>query len=821
MAAKFGEFNLETGNWNSYCERLDMHFVANNVAEEKKLPTLISIIGESGYELMVNVCSPIKPHKKNYEEVVKLMTEHLQPKPSILAARYIFRQRMQRLGESVTQYVSELKRLSRPCDFKDTLNENLRDQFVCGIRSETIRQRLFAEENLDWTNATKLANIIESAARDASVVFSEETDNRDAGSRSTLARSSIGVGPGAPGDVYRVTGEMDRMRIAECTACGETGHRWSECRYRNFDCSRCRKIGHLRRVCPLGKQISAGRGSGRAGWSSSPRGRGRGRGRERAGAGARGGARAHYVHEEDDSRDSQDAEQQDEEPMYLMSLGNYKPVSIPIKVQNQIIKMEVDTGSALSCISELVYRKMFPKCVLKACNLTLRFYNGMRAKPLGVIEVNVTYNKINKILDLYVIENGTTNLLGRQWLAELNITIPRFSVTNDGSCNKIDSLDTDSILKDMFCRYKEVFNEELGQFTGGRARLRVCEGAKPVFCRARPLPYALRERVDAELDAMLRAGVIEPVDHSDWATPLVIVNKPDGSLRLCADYKVTLNRALLVDKFPVPKIEDLFSKISGSRYFSKLDLAQAYNQIILDNESTKLTVINTHRGLFKYNRLVYGLASSPGIFQRFMNELLKDIPNVSFFLDDILISTSSLSDNVKTLNVVLEVLQNNGLKIKRQKCNFFANEVKYLGFVIDKEGIKVDPDKVKPILTMTPPTNVSELRSFIGMINFYGKFIENLSEHLAPLYCLLRKHSRWVWGQSQQRAFNKVKELLKGAHVLAYYDVAKPVVLTCDAGPRGLGAVLAQRDAAGRERVIAYASRALAPGIRFIFLASQ
>ncbi|XP_037974858.2 uncharacterized protein K02A2.6-like isoform X1 [Plutella xylostella] len=309
---------------------------------------------------------------------------------------------------------------------------------------------------------------------------------------------------------------------------------------------------------------------------------------------------------------------------------------------------------------------------------------------------------------------------------------------------------------------------------------------------------------------MLASGVIEPVESSDWATPLVIANKPDGSLRICADYKVTLNPYLAVDKYPVPKIEDLFTNLNGSSLYSRIDLSQAYNQVEL-NDPQKYTVINTHRGLFKYNRLVYGLASSPGIFQRLMINLFKDIPNVVIFLDDILIASSTLESHIETLYKVLDRIRDYGLKIKKQKCVFFTNEIKFLGYIIDKNGIRVDPEKVRSILEMRAPKDLYELRSFLGMVNFYGKFIKNLSFILAPLYELLKKNNSWIWGRKQTEAFVTIKNLLSSTGVLAHYDPSQEAVVTCDASAHGLGVVLAQRDAAGAERAVIYVSRALTP----------
>ncbi|XP_063390024.1 uncharacterized protein K02A2.6-like [Cydia fagiglandana] len=358
-------------------------------------------------------------------------------------------------------------------------------------------------------------------------------------------------------------------------------------------------------------------------------------------------------------------------------------------------------------------------------------------------------------------------------------------------------------------RHESLFDGTLGRYNGPPVRLSVREGAEPIFCRARPLPYAMRARVDAELDAMLRAGVIEPVDRSDWATPLVIASKADGDIRICADYKVTLNRVLQVDRYPVPKLDDLFSGLSNNKYFTKLDLSQAYNQLVLDEDSRAYTVINTHRGLFKYNRLVFGLASSPGIFQKFMVNLLRDIPDVVVFFDDILIKSRDLDSHVKAIKQVFTILQASGLKLKKKKCDFLSRQVEYLGFIVDENGVRVNPDKIKPIVNMPHPTNTTELKSFLGMVNFYGKFVKNLSGYLGPLYELLKKGRHFTWGKIQNDAFEYVKKLLCSTEVLAHYDMTRTTVVTCDASARGLGAILAQRLPGGEERVVAYASRAL------------
>lgn len=774
------EFDLVLGNWSTYVERLRMHFVVNEVKESLRLPMLISAMGDAAYELMVTLCSPEKPDELGFDKVVKIVQEHLQPIPSIVAERYKFRQCRQLAGQSISVYVAELKRLARTCQFTESLDDNLRDQLVCGLNKDYIRQRLFTEQELKFNNALAIAKALEAAEQNAAVV-----EGNAAGVR------NIGVIDG-----------VHTLSMTRCTACGSGGHQEPTCKFLYFTCHCCGKMGHLERVCPdKYNRASMGAAAVVPLRRGSRRGRQRERNRNASGRGGNSRANANWVLDDSDGTGNED-----EELVYQMSLRNYAPVSLPLSVEGQILMMEIDTGSALSCISKQTYEMYIGTLPLEQCRLSLRFYDGSKIKPLGYVKANVHYNKVNKILDLYVIDKGTTNLLGRQWLAELNIKIPQFSVNNVKSYN----VNRNDLVNFLINRYANLFDEKLGRFTGACAELRVRAGAEPVFCRARPLPYALRTRVDDELDAMLAEGVIEPVDCSDWATPLVVVRKADGGLRICADYKVTLNPVLSIDKYPVPKIEDLFANLSGSVYFTKLDLSQAYNQVVLSENSRKYTVINTHRGLFKYNRLVFGLASSPGIFQRLMTDVLKDIPDVMVFLDDILIVGKTIESNLATTERVLCRLHDCGLKIKRQKCVFLVEEVSYLGFIINKNGVRVDQDKIKPIVDMPCPCNVSELRSFLGMINFYSKFIANLSSLLSPLYMLLKKHQRWRWGEEQDRVFNEVKSCLIKAPILGHYDFngSLPLVLTCDASGRGVGAVLAQR-VHGREQTVAYASRAL------------
>ena len=222
-------------------------------------------------------------------------------------------------------------------------------------------------------------------------------------------------------------------------------------------------------------------------------------------------------------------------------------------------------------------------------------------------------------------------------------------------------------------KYADVFKDELGTLKLMKAQLQVQSQAIPKFCKPRPVPFALREALEKELSRLEQLGILQKVNHSDWAAPIVVVPKGDGCLRVCRDYKVTINPVLAVDKYPLPKPDDLMAQLAGGQKFSKLDLSQAYQQILLDENSRKFVTINTHLGLFQYTRVLFGVASAPALFQKTMDTLLQGIPNTQCYLDDILITGKSDAEHLQNLEEVLKRLQNNGLRVKPAKCRFMES----------------------------------------------------------------------------------------------------------------------------------------------------
>ena len=264
-----------------------------------------------------------------------------------------------------------------------------------------------------------------------------------------------------------------------------------------------------------------------------------------------------------------------------------------------------------------------------------------------------------------------------------------------------------------------------------------------------------------------------------------------------------------INQYPLPHTELLFAALNGGVQFNKLDLSEAYLQIPLEEQSKKYLVINTHKGLYHFTRLPYGTAAALSIFQQTMDQILPKLPGVVCYLDDILVTGKDTQEHFSNLEAVLRKLLEHHLHIKSTKCKFLQNSVEYLGQVVSTQGIDTSQTKVEAVLKMSPPTNQRSRRSFLGIVNHYGKFISFLADLSAPLNRLLRKDAPFHWSAECEDSFKRIKEVLTSTEVLAHFDPRVPLRLTCGASTIGIGAVLYHRYEDGTERPIAYASKTL------------
>lgn len=332
--------------------------------------------------------------------------------------------------------------------------------------------------------------------------------------------------------------------------------------------------------------------------------------------------------------------------------------------------------------------------------------------------------------------------------------------------------------------------------------------ADPIKQRFYPISPALQRHVYAELDDMLEKEIVES-STSPWSSPIVMVRKPDGQYRFCVDYR-KLNKVTERDAYPLPFISNTLDKLRDARYLSSLDIKSAYWQVPMSPECKAFTAFTVPgRGLFQFRRMPFGLHNAPATWQRLIDRVLSHMEQYVFvYLDDIVVVTQTFERHLEVLREVFFRLREAGLTVRRDKCHFCRPELKFLGYVVNASGLHCDPDKVAAILNIPSPTNVKEVRRFIGVTSWYRRFVANCSGLLAPISRLLRKGSRFKWTEECETAFKTIKERLASAPVMSCPDFERPFVIQTDASDFGLGAVLSQNFPEG-ERVVSFISRSL------------
>ena len=334
------------------------------------------------------------------------------------------------------------------------------------------------------------------------------------------------------------------------------------------------------------------------------------------------------------------------------------------------------------------------------------------------------------------------------------------------------------------------------------------EGA-PIRQPMRRQPIALQNTINSEVQKMLQQGVIQP-SFSPWSSPVVMVKKKDGSWRFCIDYR-KLNGATHRDAYPLPRVDTTLDSLAGSTLFTTLDLASGYWQVEVAQQDKEKTAFSTSKGHFEFNVMPFGLTNAPATFQRLMECTLAGLSGEQclIYLDDIIIFSSTFDEHLKRLVSVFDRLRAANLKLKAKKCYFARKQVIYLGHVISSKGIEPDKTKIAAVATYPTPQNSKEVKQFMGLSNYYRRFIPAYAQIAEPLHRLLKKNSKsFHWTAECEASFNTLKSKLTTSPVLAYPRFTDPFIVSTDASDKAIGGVLSQVQN-GHERVIAYWSRQL------------
>ena len=381
-------------------------------------------------------------------------------------------------------------------------------------------------------------------------------------------------------------------------------------------------------------------------------------------------------------------------------------------------------------------------------------------------------------------------------------------------------------LRELFVRYEGLFLKEgdmLGHTTTLRHRIMTMDDV-PVRQPFRRIPPQQWREVKDHLDDLLAKGIIEE-SNSSYASPIVVVKKKTGDIRMCVDFR-RLNAKIHRDSFPIPRIEESLDALQGATLFSTLDLASAYHQVEVELEDRPKTAFTTPMGLYQFVRMPFGLINAPATFSRLVSKVFREeiFQILLVYLDDIILYSNTVEEHIRRLEIIFSKLEAHGLKLKASKCVFFKEKIRFLGHIISSSGVATDPDKIVAVAQWQRPTTVKELRRFLGFTSYYRRFVPGFAKLAAPLHKLVggekgkrskkqrfsRDNSNDVinWTDVHQDSFDALKHHLTKAPVLAFPRFDLPFILEVDASTQGLGAILSQEQD-GVKRIIAYASRGL------------
>lgn len=569
MATLFGRvdaFDENSETWEHYTERLGHYFDANGIGDTtgddkaKRRAILLSVCGSKVYKLMCDLLAPAKPKEKSYQELVKLIQDHLAPKPSEIVQRFKFNNRFRNEGESVAEFVASLRNLAEHCEYRDTLDTMLRDRLVCGIRDEKIQRRLLVEKELTFQKAYEIATSMEITSKNMAVLQE---------SKETVAVHKVTFqADGTMDGKKRVDGRSMQSKPS-CFRCGGY-HSAQTCRFKELNCFYCKQKGHIADRCP-NRTRSQSRGERQG---SQPN-----RSNQR---GYPGLQRSGNLNQLEDVGDVYEEEARGDVYDQLFCVNSSKgknPYKVTVLINGVNVSMEIDTGASTTVVNEKTFHTLSHSgkvLKLNPVNTVLRTYTGEVIPVAGECELEVEYNGFKGHLPAVVISGEGPCLLGRNWLQQISL-----------NWSEVFNLTTmDKELNEILEAHSTVFQEGLGKVEGVQAKIYIDPSEKPRFFKARPVPYALRDKIETELDRLVKEGTVEPVEFSEWATPIVPIVKEDGTIRICGDYKQTINQAAKLDNYPIPKIEDLYATLGGGTEFTKLDLSQAYQQLELDSKTT-------------------------------------------------------------------------------------------------------------------------------------------------------------------------------------------------------------------------------------------
>ena len=412
---------------------------------------------------------------------------------------------------------------------------------------------------------------------------------------------------------------------------------------------------------------------------------------------------------------------------------------VRVKINNTPVKMILDTGASIDILDESTFHQVkAAKNIHLSRSTTKLFAYGSEQQLLGKFHATIeTKDRIAPVC-LHMVRGNSGSLLSYTTAADLNLIQIKLNAVKTGQS-------TPATTENLEAKYPKLF-DGIGKLKDREIKLHIDSNVPPVAQPARRIPFHLRKKVSETLRDLEDQGIIEKVAETStpWISPLVVIPKNDGTVRLCVDMRMP-NREIQRERHPSPTIDDLIHALNGATVFSKLDLRSGYHQLVLSEESRHITTFATHKGLRRYTRLNFGTSSASEIFQNAVNEQIRNIEGAVNISDDVIIYGNTQNDHDRALQAVCKRFQDMGLTLNKAKCELNKKEITFFGYVFSDKGISADPQKVHAIHNAPPPQSVKDIRSFLGMANYCAKFISQFSDISEPLRNFTKKNSVFRW----------------------------------------------------------------------------
>lgn len=764
-------FNFFESNWKNYAVAVGMSdWPAGE--NKKKVSFLLSIVGTDALKRYFNF-ELSDEQKETPETVLAAIKTKVVPVRNVIVDRMEFFSAVQVTTESIDEYVSRLKILGKPCRFGTLEQEMMVFKIVTSNKWASLKTKMLTMPDVNLSKAIDLCRMEEITARHSKQLSLEPLM------------------------------EVNKVTVQTCKFCGGR-HPFTRgtCPAFGKRCDKCGGKNHFQRVC---------RSAGLTGKPKSGR---------KVKQVTSSDANSYSVSEEDEEKEIWIQEEEEAVIAKIIdnsAKGGAVSAELLLRFGNVWKKVycELDTGARASIIGIDWLKKLSgeanPELSVTKCRL--RAFNGTSIEVLGKVEVSCRHQGKTYRVVLQVVNMNHPPLLSVAVCTTLGLV--KF-------CNTVHREPCEPASSQIMQKYREEARQIVRKFQDvfdgygkmdGAVTLEIDETVKPVIQSPRRIPIAFREDLRKKIDQLAQDGIIrKELHHTDWVSNLVLVKKNcsgSDSLRVCLD-PIPLNKALKRPNLQFTTLDEVLPELGKAVIFSTVDAKKGFWQVMLDDASSKLTTFWTPFGRYRWLRMPFGISSAPEIFQAKLQEALLGLQGIECLADDILIFgvgntiEEALICHNRRLQQLFERLRSNGVKLNLSKLNLCQTSVNFFGHVLSSEGLKPDKRKIEAIKNFPVPTSPKEVHRFVGMVNYLGRYIPNLSSKLVALRRLIPENVPWRWTSTEMNEFEKVKQDISDHTALQYYNIGEPLIVECDASSHGLGVAVYQS-----KGVVGYASRTL------------